>query len=306
MVKKSVKLRAWIALSRLPFHTVGVLPFTLGGVLAWSLKGVFRCDVFALGTLGVVFVMLATYYAGEYWDYMEDSLSTGCKASRFSGGSKVLQRRLLPKQAALEASLISLIMAVIVGLILQLGYKTGILTIPLGLIGLIGGFFYSTPPIRWVRTGLGELWIALCYGWLPVTVGYYLQTMEITPLIHLIALPVCFTIFNVILLNEFPDYQADLASEKNNLSVRLGLERASYLYASAGVGSWVTVIVSIAFGAPIHVLWFYPPVLVVSLILVLLVIRGLWRDRAILEKLCAVNLIVNLATTLVYILAFIV
>ena len=26
------RLGAWIALSRLPFHTVGVLPFTLGGL----------------------------------------------------------------------------------------------------------------------------------------------------------------------------------------------------------------------------------------------------------------------------------
>ncbi|WEU39758.1 MAG: prenyltransferase [Candidatus Odinarchaeum yellowstonii] len=306
MSKKTDKFRAWVALSRLPFHTVGVLPFILGGVLAWSLEAVFRWDVFAWGTLGVVFVMLATYYAGEYWDYMEDSLSASFKASRFSGGSKVLQRNLLPRRAALWASLISVMSAVSVGLILQLVYQTGVLTIPLGVIGLIGGFFYSTRPIRWVRTGLGELWIALCYGWLPVAVGYYLQTASIPPLIHLIALPIGFTIFNVILLNEFPDYQADLAAKKTNLAVRLGLERASYLYVFANVGSWGTVFLSIAGGVPIHALWFYLPVLIMSLMLVISVIRGLWRDRAMLERLCAVNLIANLSTTLVYILAFII
>ncbi|MEM2110140.1 MAG: prenyltransferase [Candidatus Odinarchaeota archaeon] len=306
MTKKTDKLRAWVALSRLPFHTVGVLPFILGGVLAWSLETVFRWDIFAWGTLGVVFVMLATYYAGEYWDYMEDELSASFKASRFSGGSKVLQRNLLPRKAALWASIISVISAITVGLILQLGYQTGVLTIPLGVIGLIGGFFYSTRPIRWVRTGLGELWIALCYGWLPVTVGYYLQTAIITPLIHLIAIPIGFTIFNVILLNEFPDYQADFAAKKTNLSVRLGLERASYLYVFASVGSWITMFLSIVYGVPIHALWFYLPVLTMSLILVIFVMRGFWRDRVMLERLCAVNLIVNLGTTLVYILAFIV
>ncbi|MEM2907150.1 MAG: prenyltransferase [Candidatus Odinarchaeota archaeon] len=306
MTKKTDKLRAWVALSRLPFHTVGVLPFILGGVLAWSLETVFRWDIFAWGTLGVIFVMLATYYAGEYWDYMEDELSASFKASRFSGGSKVLQRNLLPRQAALWASIISVISAITVGLILQLGYQTGVLTIPLGVIGLIGGFFYSTRPIRWVRTGLGELWIALCYGWLPITVGYYLQTAMITPLIHLIAIPIGFTIFNVILLNEFPDYQADFAAKKTNLSVRLGLERASYLYVFASVGSWITMFLSIVYGVPIHALWFYLPVLIMSLILVIFVMRGFWRDRVMLERLCAVNLIVNLGTTLVYILAFIV
>jgi 1,4-dihydroxy-2-naphthoate octaprenyltransferase len=91
------KLYAWLALSRPPFHSVGVLPFILGGVLAWRQKGAFRWDIFAWGTVGVVLVMLATYYAGEYWDYVEDSLAAHSNPSRFAGGSRVLQRGLLPR-----------------------------------------------------------------------------------------------------------------------------------------------------------------------------------------------------------------
>ena len=95
------KLSAWFALSRPPFHSVGVLPFVLGGVLAWQQAGVFRWDILGWGTLGVVLVMLATYYAGEYWDYAEDSLSTRLGPSRFAGGSRVLQRGLLqPRSVA--------------------------------------------------------------------------------------------------------------------------------------------------------------------------------------------------------------
>jgi 1,4-dihydroxy-2-naphthoate octaprenyltransferase len=69
------KLSAWLALSRPPFHSVGVLPFILGGVLGWRQGGSFRWHVCGWGMVGVVLVMLATYYAGEYWDYAEDSLS---------------------------------------------------------------------------------------------------------------------------------------------------------------------------------------------------------------------------------------
>ncbi|HXY88259.1 MAG TPA: hypothetical protein VEG44_07455 [Candidatus Acidoferrales bacterium] len=65
MLPSLEKLRAWIVLSRPPFHTVGVLPFFLGAELAWFVTGTFRLNVFAWGTLGVVIVMLATYYAGE-------------------------------------------------------------------------------------------------------------------------------------------------------------------------------------------------------------------------------------------------
>jgi len=302
----SKQLSAWAALSRLPFHSVGVLPFILGGVLAWRLGGAFRWDVCAWGTLGVVLVMLTTYYANEYWDVVEDALSARLGPSRFSGGSQVLLRGLLPRHAALWASLVSLLLAIGVALILQLGYGTGPWTIPFAILGLLGGFFYSARPLRWVSRGWGELWIAFCYGWLPVAVGCYLQVGEIAPLVHWLAVPIGLTIFNVILLNEFPDYPADLEAGKANITVRLGPERASLLYGLTSLGSWVAVLLSLGCGVSTRVLWFYLPILALSLILVVLVLGGRWRDRATLEKLCGANLVVNLGTTVAYILAFLV
>jgi len=298
------RLGAWLALSRPPFHSVGVLPFVLGTVLAWRQEQAFRWYVCAWGALGVVLVMLATYYAGEYWDYAEDTLSGRAGGSRFAGGSQALQRGLLPRHAARRASLLSLLLALMVGAILQFGYRTGPWTLPLGLLGLLGGFFYSTRPVRWVSRGWGELWIAFCYGWLPVAVGYYLQTGHIASVVHRLAIPIGLTIFNVILLNEFPDYPADLAAGKANLTARLGRERAATVYGLAGAGSWVAVALSLGHGVPANLAGFYLPVLAVSVALVILVLRGRWRDRALLEKLCGANIAVNLGTTAAYILAF--
>jgi len=252
--------------------------------------------------------MLATYYAGEYWDYAEDSLSARLGPSRFAGGSRVLQRGLLPRRAPLWASLVSMLLAIGVALILQLGYRTGPWTVPFAALGLLGGFFYSTRPVRWVSRGWGELWIAFCYGWLPVAVGYYLQVGTVALLVHWLAIPIGLTIFNVILLNEFPDYPADLEAGKANLAVRLGRGRASLLYGLASLGSWIALLLSLGRspGVPTRALWFYLPVLALSLILVVLVMRGRWRERATLEKLCAATLVVNLGTTAAYILAFVV
>lgn len=301
----SETIRAWLVLSRPPFHTVGVLPFILGGLLAWRLERVFRWDIFAWGAVGVILVMLATYFGGEYWDYVEDSFSSELGPSRFAGGSQVLQRGLLPRHAALWASLISLFSAICVVLVLHLGYRTGPLTITFGVMGVLGGFFYSTRPLRWVARGLGELWIVLCYGWLPVATGYYLQVGELTPIIHWIAAPIGLTIFNVILLNEFPDYQADLAAGKTNMIVRLGQERASIIYCLASMGSVVAMLFSLGRGVPLRALWLYSPVAIISLILVVSLLRGHWKDRALLERLCASTLMVNLGTTASYIFAFV-
>jgi 1,4-dihydroxy-2-naphthoate octaprenyltransferase len=299
------KMSAWLLLSRPPFHTVGVMPFVLGSVLAWRLTDTLRWDILAWGTAGVVLVMLATYYAGEYWDHAEDSISASGVPSRFAGGSGVTQRGLLPRRAPAWASVVSLLLALAVALTLWLVYKTGPWTVPFCALGLLGGFFYSTPPLRWVTTGIGESWIAFCYGWLPIAVGYYLQVGEIASVIHWLAIPVGLTILNVILLNEFPDYEADSKSGKANLVVRLGRHNASLLYALLSAGSWVATFFSVHGGAPTRSLWFYLPVLSLSLILVVLVVRERWRDRQTLEKLCGANILVNLGTTAAYVLAFV-
>jgi 1,4-dihydroxy-2-naphthoate octaprenyltransferase len=298
-------IRAWLALSRPPFHTVGILPFVLGAVLAWHDTGVAYWAIFAWGTLGVVLVMLSTYYAGEYWDHTEDSLGSSLTPSRFAGGSRVVQGGLLPRRAPGWASVVTLLLALAVALILQFVYHTGPWTLPFCALGLLGGFFYSTPPLRWVTTGIGELWIAFCYGWLPIAVGYYLQAGEIDPLVHWLAIPVGLTILNVILLNEYPDFHADSQAGKTNLVVRLGRHKASLLYTAISAASWLAMFFSVRRGVPVRTLWFYLPVLFVALMLVVQVLRGRWQDRQTLEKLCGANILVNLGTTAAYILAFV-
>ncbi len=299
------KIKAWLALSRPPFHTVGVLPFILGTVLAYKTQGVFNFQVLMLGTIGVILIMLSTYYGGEYWDFVEDTLSARNSPSKFAGGSGVLQKGILPRQVALSASIASLILALVIGIVLQFVYRTGPLTLPFGVVGLIAGFFYSAKPIRWVRTGLGEFLIAFCYGWLPLAASYYLQSGRILSLIHWMAVPIGLTIFNVILLNEYPDYEADTAAGKTNMLVRLGRKRGAYVYSIAGIGGILFFIFSLNQGVPMRALWLYLPVAAVSLALVVLVMQGRWENRQMLEKLCGLNILVNLGTTASYILAFV-
>ena len=299
------KLRAWIVLSRPPFQTVGVLPFILGAELAWFSSGTFRWDIFAWGTLGVVLVMLATYYSGESWDFVGDSLSRDYHDNPFAGGTKVLLQGLVSRNAALWASLGCVVVAFGVGIILQFGYHTGVWTIPLGVVGLVGGFFYSTQPIRWVARGVGELWIAFCYGWLPIAVGFYLQTGHLVPLVTVTAIPVGLTCFCLIVINEFPDYPADIQVKKANLVVRLGRERAARLYTVASGASWIAVLVSVYYGVPLQGLLLYAFVFLLSLTVTVSVIRGRWHEPETLQKLCARTVLVNLGTTAAYVLAFI-
>jgi 1,4-dihydroxy-2-naphthoate octaprenyltransferase len=64
------------------------------------------------------------------------------------------------------------------------------------------------------------------------------------------------------------------------------------------------MLLSLGRGVPKRALWFYLPVFLLSFVVVLQVLRGRWRERPVLEILCGANLLVNLGTTLAYILAF--
>jgi 1,4-dihydroxy-2-naphthoate octaprenyltransferase len=298
------KIAGWLGLSRPPFHTVGILPFLLGTFLAWRLDHAFALPVFALGISGIVLVMLSTYHAGEYFDYAEDELSKRLFRSRFSGGSGVIPDRILPRSVPLWTSIIAIALAGIVGLILQFGLKTGPLTLLLGSLGALPGFFYSTRPIRLVNRGVGELFIGFCYGWLPVASAYYIQRGTIPPVIHWMALPIGLSIFNVILLNEFHDYTADLAFGKTNLLVRLGKSKGMAVYVIAAILSWPCMVSSIGAGVPRKALFIYLPVMLLSAGISLMMAGKKYENPVALEILCGLNVAVNLGTTTAYILAF--
>ncbi|MFC1834493.1 prenyltransferase [Thermodesulfobacteriota bacterium] len=299
------KSKAWATLARPPFHSVGVLPFAVGCVLAWRAEGTFDWALWGWGTLAVVLIMLSTYWAGEYFDYEEDRISGELGRSRFAGGTGVVHSGIVSRRAPLFGSIVALICAGAVGLILWLGYGTGPWTIPLGILGMIGGFLYSTPPVRWVSTGVGELWIGICYGFLPVAVGYYLPTGRLDPLVLYVSLPIAATIFNVILANEFPDFTADGSAGKLNLLQRLGRESGAQLYATISAIGWLTVLFSIWAGVSSMLLAYYSLPFLASVYVTLRFLQGKWSDSRELELMCGLGIFVNLGTSLAYILVFV-
>lgn len=300
-----IKIPAWIRLSRPPFLTVGAFPFILGTLLAWKLDGVFNAPVFAAGMTAVILIMLSTYHAGEYFDYEGDRLAHRMHRNRFAAGSRVLQSGILSPRTALWTSIISFVLAAGIGIYIQCGLKTGPYTILLGSLGIFPGFFYSTRPIRLVERGVGEIFIGFCYGWLPVASAFYTQTGYIAPVIHWIGIPIGFTIFNVIFLNEFPDYAADKTVGKRNLLVRLGIERGAMIYSTAAVLTWLSVLITLKLGVSLKALYLYLPVMALSAVLILMVLNRKYENKKTLEVLCGLNIAINIGTTFSYIVAYV-
>ena len=286
----------WFQLSRPHFHSVGVLPFMLGLTLSWRVGNPINWLVFLLGLFGVIFIMLAAYYGGEAYDVREDSTTWSEGGNPFSGGSgMVVKGRITPQQAK-RASLAAFLAAIFLGIFIQFGLKTGPWTLPLGLTGALAGYYYSTPPLRWVKRGFGELLIGFCYGWLPIATAFYLQTGSLHPLIPWLSIPIGCTIFNVILLNEFPDYQGDSEAGKRNLVVRLGRNVASHIYGMVTLIAWIFLVVSLFAELPVHLAILATPLYLMGGRVYLELRRGAYEDKNTLKKLCGLNLTINLGT----------
>ena len=296
------QLAAWLTLGRLPFHSVGVLPCVLGTVIAWQRGYVIDWGIVALAVLAVICIMAATYLSGEYYDYPTDSANTGY--NRFSGGSRVLQKGLVSRRRVLPAAIVALCSAGVIGLVIQFVFKTGPFTIPLGILGMVCGFFYSSNPFRWAYRGVGEMLIFVCYGWLTVNTAYYLQTGRFDLAPTLASIPIGISIFLVIFINEFPDYDSDRGAGKNNMVVRLGLERASALYGVLALACFVAIPLSVLGSVPRLMLALCPLVLVPIIWNIVALARKQYLEAKHLERICALTLILNLGTTLLYIIAF--
>lgn len=298
------QLRGWVMMCRIPFLPVGMLPLALGFAIAWRRTGMFDLGLFCLAELAVVLIMLSTHFAGECFDYNEDLSSYNSGKSRFAGGSGAIPAGLAQTSAARKASVICIFLACLVGLSIQFVYSTGPWTIPLGTIGILGGFLYSTPPVRWASTGFGELWIGVCYGFLPVVVGYYLVTKEFDPLLLIISFPIAATIFNVILANEFPDYESDRAAGKLNLLVKTGQRDGARIYVLVTALGWIASLLAVRFGTPQAFLFYYSIPFVISLFVNVAFLSGKWRDPRWLELMCGLGILVNMGTSLSFLIAF--
>ena len=117
-----------------------------------------------------------------------------------------------------------------------------IFILTLGIIGILGGYFYTASPLRLSYRGAGEIVIAFLFGILPVYGSYFLQTktIDILPLVP--ACIVAILIFLIILINEFPDHAADKAANKKTLVVLLGPQKGVNIYIIALCMTYLTAV----------------------------------------------------------------
>jgi 1,4-dihydroxy-2-naphthoate octaprenyltransferase len=205
---------------------------------------------------GIFAVEIAKNASGELVDYDSGTdLAVAAKdRTPFSGGKRVLVDSLLTRRQTFSIAMFFYAIAIIIGLLIVVFRDQRVLF--LGVAGIALAWFYHSGPLRLSYRGWGELAVAISYGPLVVLGTYLVQTGTVTVPVLYVSFVLGLLVAAFLWINEFPDYSADKASGKRNLVVKIGLQRAVYVYlAMLVIGYGWLVYIVVSGDAPGGLLW---------------------------------------------------
>ena len=240
-ISMSTKLIKLLAITRMPFTSASLLPIFLAASYFYSINAnSFSLINFFLSTVGVLFAHLSTNMFNDYFDNIDGTDSGNYNYfQQVSGGSRAIELGLISISKTKSSATSLMFIAILFGTTtLFNAYIDNIIPIIIITIAaLFLGYFYTAPPIRLVaRNGLGEISIFTVFGPLmllgsgfAIFNGNFLASSYFNDLL-LLSIPIGLLTTNILLINEFPDYEGDIKTGKNHLVVTFGKKNSCYIY----------------------------------------------------------------------------
>ena len=284
-----MKLKVWIIETRPQFLILSVVLAFLGTSIAWY-DGYFHLGYALLAFVGLLLAHISVNTLNDYFDY-RSGIDLATRRTPFSGGSGVLPAAGLKPKQVFWLGMTSFLLAVTIGIyFIVVG---GWLLLPLLLVAAVCVILY-TPVIlkldwpEWVP-GVG-------LGFLPILGLYYVQTSAYTWHAIVAAIPSGILVHNLLLLNEFPDTEADRKGGRRTMPITIGKEKASLVYSVLTVLVYLWIIG----GVVARVMPVFSLIALLTLPLAIKAIRGTRKhqEMARLVPAMANNVLVVLLTQL--------
>ncbi len=249
-------IKIWFLETRPQFLTLSVVLAFLGSTAAWY-DGYFHLGHAFLAGFGLVLAHISVNTLNDYFDF-KSGIDLATKRTPFSGGSGILPSGLMSPRQVFWLGLISLLLAVPIGIYFTV--IKGWQLLPLLLIAALFILFYSPlilkrPWPEWVAgAGLGAL---------PILGMYFAQSGVYTYTILVACIPSAFLVHNLLLLNEFPDAEADTRASRKTLPITMGKNRTAFFYSAVAIAVYLWIIGWVAAG--VRPVWTLLPLLTLPL-----------------------------------------
>ena len=287
--------KAYAGVARVPFLS---LPVTLvaAGAGAAAYDGYFSWVRTLVALVGLVALHVAVNVLNEVSD-MRTGIDLHTVRTPFSGGSGTLPSGALSSRSALIFGLVS----AAVGLAIGVWFLTsvGLVLLP---IMLLGAFCVLSYNVLMTRVGLGEIAAGLGLGGLAVAGTSLVQNGALGPAAIAASLPATLMTFNLLLLNEFPDEEADRAGGRRHLVILLGRRSAALVYSAAALLTPAVILTAVIIDV-------FPVIALAAMIPSILLVKPLlWAFKSPSETVpipaLGSNVMWNLATNLALAVTF--
>ena len=282
-----MKLKIWFLETRPQFLLLSVVLAFLGTCIAWY-DGVFHLGYALLAFIGLLLCHISVNTLNDYFDY-RSGIDLEVRRTPFSGGSGILPSALLNPKRVFWFGSASFLITIPIGIYFVIA--TGWLLLPLLIIGAICILFYTPiiTKLRWPEWSPG-----LGLGALPILGFYYIQTATYTWPAVVASITSGMLVYNLLLLNEFPDTEADKKAGRKTLPILIGKTRASRVYSALTVIVYLWIVGGVVAGM-------MPPFSLLALLTLpfaVKAIKGALKYREMIMPAMANNVLVVLLTQL--------
>jgi 1,4-dihydroxy-2-naphthoate octaprenyltransferase len=275
---------------RVPFLILTPACVSVGvGTAVWT-TGTVNISHIMLIIAGAICAHISVNAFNEYFDF-KSGLDFKTDRTPFSGGSGTLPENPSMAHVALSTGLITFAITGLIGLYFL--YVRGPYLLPLGLLGLFLLFAYTpwltrNPILCLIVPGLG-FGPLMVMGTDFVLTGQYSQTAFVASLVPF------FLVSNLLLLNQFPDVEADRSIGRRHFPIIIGNHASSYIYGAFLLLAYLSILLGV-------ILNFLPKVSLIGLFTTVIAVPafvGALRYSGDAKKLIpymGMNVIINIVT----------
>ena len=192
---------------------------------------------FVLAFFGALFAHISVNVLNDYFDY-RSGIDLKTQRTPFSGGSGMLPGALLGPKKVLLLGIGSLAVTVLIGIYFIFIYEWTIL--PIGLLGVALVLLYT--PYITKLPGITEL-VGPGLGFGLIVLGtYFTQTGAYSVMAVVTTVIVGLFVANLLLLNEFPDVEADRSAGRRHIPIVLSKGKAAKIYCLIVVLAYALII----------------------------------------------------------------
>ena len=266
-----MKIKGVVTIIRVPFLILALILGVLGAAVAWyesrRTGSSFHMGYAVLATFGLLVAHAAVNIFNDYFD-ARSGLDFKVRRTPFSGGSGAIPGGLLTLREALILGIACFAFIVPIGVFFTLA--KGWMLVPLLVLATLLIVLY-TPLI--LKMGYPEWSPGLGLGILPVMGAYFIHTGQYTGTAFIASMPSFFLVHNLLLINEFPDAEADRTVKRRTLPIVLGKKGAAFVFSLFTLLTYLWIVGASAFGRmPLFAL-----LALLTLPIALQVVRGIYR-----------------------------